>query len=391
MLFSISLIMLVGMLSGYICQRMKLPGLLGMILTGIILGPYVFNLIDASIINISAELRKIALIIILTRAGLSQDISELKQVGRPAVLMCFVPATFEILGMIIIAPKLLGISIVEAAVMGTVVAAVSPAVIVPKMIKLMEEGYGSQKNIPQMILAGASVDDVYVIVMFTAFTSLASGKNVSIISFVNIPVSILMGIFVGSMIGVILSAFFKKIHIRDTTKVLIILCISFMLVSIEDRINLPITFSALISIMLMEIVLQKKIRNTADRLSIKFNKLWVGAEVILFVLVGAAMDISYVPKAGIMSVAVIFGALSFRIIGVYLCLIGTSLNLKEKIFCVIGYIPKATVQAAIGAIPLGMGLGCGEIVLTIAVISILITAPLGAFLIDALYKKLLVK
>lgn len=391
MLLSIALILLVGMSMGWLCSKCKLPALTGMILTGILLGPQLLNLIDDSILTISPDLRKIALIIILTRAGLTLKIDDLKKVGRPAVLMCFVPATFEIVGMVLLAPLLVGVSRFDAAIMGAVVGAVSPAVIVPKMIRVMEEGYGTEKGIPQLILAGASVDDVFVIVMFTAFTSLAQGSEVSVMSFVNIPISIVLGIGIGLGIGIALAVFFRKVHVRDTIKVLIYLSISFILVTIEDRISIPITFSALIAIMFIGVGLQRQRPEVAARLSLKFNKLWVGAEVMLFVLVGAIVDLSYVRSAGIKAVLLILGALAFRTTGVLVCLIGTKLNARERLFCVFGYLPKATVQAAIGGIPLALGLGCGNIVLAVAILAILITAPLGAFAIELSYRKLLAK
>lgn len=391
MLLSIALILLVGMSMGWLCSKCKLPALTGMILTGILLGTQLLNLIDDSILTISPDLRKIALIIILTRAGLTLKIDDLKKVGRPAVLMCFVPATFEIVGMVLLAPLLVGVSRLDAAIMGAVVGAVSPAVIVPKMIRVMEEGYGTEKHIPQLILAGASVDDVFVIVMFTAFTSLAQGDDVSVMSFVNIPVSIVLGVAIGLAIGTVLAAFFRNVHVRDTIKVLIYLSISFILVTIEDRISIPITFSALIAIMFIGVGLQRQRPEVAARLSLKFNKLWVGAEVMLFVLVGAIVDLSYVRSAGIKAVLLILGALAFRTTGVLVCLIGTKLNARERLFCVFGYLPKATVQAAIGGIPLALGLGCGNIVLAVAILAILITAPLGAFAIELSYRKLLAK
>lgn len=380
MLLSIALILLVGMTMGWLCSKCKLPALTGMILTGILLGPQLLNLIDDSILTISPDLRKIALIIILTRAGLTLKMDDLKKVGRPAVLMCFVPATFEIVGMVLLAPLLVGVSRLDAAIMGAVIGAVSPAVIVPKMIRVMEEGYGTEKGIPQLILAGASVDDVFVIVMFTAFTSLAQGNEVSAMSFVNIPVSIVLGTGIGLVIGIALAVFFRIVHVRDTIKVLIYLSISFILVTIEDSISIPITFSALIAIMFIGVGLQRQRPEVAARLSVKFNKLWVGAEVMLFVLVGAIVDLSYVRSAGIKAVILILGALAFRTTGVLVCLIGTKLNARERLFCVFGYLPKATVQAAIGGIPLALGLGYGNIVLAVAILAILITAPFGSFL-----------
>ena len=389
MLLSISLILILGMFMGWICQKIKLPSLLGMLITGIVLGPYVLNLLDDSILGISAELRKIALIIILTRAGFGLDLSGLKKIGRPAVLMCFVPASFELIGMILLAPKLMGLTVLEAAIMGAVLAAVSPAVVVPRMVKLMDEGYGVNEGIPQLILAGASVDDVYVIVLFSTFVGMMQGEGASILKFVNIPISIFLGIAIGLLIGVLLAYFFKKMHIRDTSKVLIILSISFLLVVMEDKLSTPITFSALIAIMFIGIGLQKKRETVAKRLSVKYGKLWVAAEVFLFVLVGATVNIGYLGKVGVKALIVIIGALVFRMFGVFVCLLGTSLKRKERLFTMLAYTPKATVQAAIGGIPLALGFTCGDLVLTVAVLAIVLTAPLGAFAIDLSYKKLL--
>lgn len=391
MLFSIALMLLVGMFAGWLCKKVHLPSLLGMILTGILLGPHALNLMDDSILSISSELRRIALIIILTRAGLSLDINDLKKVGRPAVLMCFVPACFEMIGMVVLAPKLLGISILDAAILGAVIAAVSPAVVVPKMLKLMEEGYGTKQGIPQLILAGASVDDVFVIVMFSVFTGLAQGDTISPIRFVKIPVSIVVGIVIGTVLGVVLAKYFEKVHIRDTAKVIILLCISFLLVTAEDKFSAVIPFASLIAVMCVGIVLQKKRSAVAERLSAKYNKLWVGAELMLFVLVGATVDLKYVKAAGVSAVILIFGVLLFRMTGVFACLLKTKFSGKERLFCMLAYTPKATVQAAIGGVPLAMGLSCGNIVLTVAVLAILITAPLGAFMIDGTYRKLLQK
>lgn len=391
MLKSIALIMLIGMSAGWICRKVKLPGLIGMLFTGIILGPYVLNMLDSSILLVSADIRKIALVIILTRAGLTLNLEDLKKVGRPAFLMCFVPATFEMIGMIILAPRLLDVSLIEAAVIGAVVAAVSPAVVVPEMIKIMEDGYGTKQGIPQLILAGASVDDVYVIVMFTAFTSLAQGSNVSVMSFVNIPVSIIFGIIIGIIIGKALAVVWKKVHIRDTVKAAIFLSVALLLVGVEASLNTPITFASLISVMFIGIALKKDRPEVAFRLSQKYNKMWVWAEVMLFVLVGATVDIGYVAYAGVSAIVIIIGPLIFRMAGVALCMAGTKLKLKERVFCMLAYTPKATVQAAIGGVPLSMGLACGNTVLTVAVLAIIITAPLGAFAIDMTYRKLLKK
>jgi len=389
MLTSLALIFLLGLLLSSIFQRLKLPGLIGLLLTGIILGPYALDLLDASILSISADLRQLALIIILMRAGLSINIQALKKVGRPAILMCFLPACFEITGTILLAPVLLGISPLEAAVMGAVLAAVSPAVIVPRMLKLMEEGYGNDKSIPQLIMAGASVDDVFVIVLFTSFTSLAAGGNLSPTGFGKIPVSIITGILLGCLIGYLLVVFFKKKHLRDSAKVIILLSMSFLLVALEKKIDNILPLSGLLAVMAMGTMIFSRYAVLARRLSAKFTKLWVGAEILLFVLVGATVDIGYAFKAGPAAILLIFGVLVFRMAGVFLCLWKTELSAKERAFCMIAYMPKATVQAAIGGLPLAMGLACGQIVLTAAVLSILITAPLGAFGIDLTYRRFL--
>lgn len=389
MFLSLALILLTGLLAGWLCKKAHLPALLGMLFTGVLLGPYVFNLIDTSILDISAQIRKIALIIILTRAGLSLNVADLKKVGRPAVLMCFVPACFEMAGMLLVAPKLLGITLTEAAVLGAVVAAVSPAVIVPKMLSLMDEGYGKKNSIPQLILAGASVDDVFVIVMFSAFTGLAQTGDISAMSFVKIPVSIILGIGAGILAGYLLGQYMKKFHVRDTVKMIVLMCLSFLLIAFEDSFGSVVPFSALIAVMCTGISLQKVRPEVTKRLSDRFSKIWVLAEVLLFVLVGATVNIQYALKAGVSAVLLIFAVLVFRMLGVFCCFIKTKLSVKERIFCMMAYMPKATVQAAIGGIPLAMGLACGDIVLTVAVLSIIITAPLGAFLIERFHKMLL--
>lgn len=391
MLTSIALIFLLGLLLGSLFQKLKLPNLLGMILTGMLLSPYALNLIDDTILNISADLRQIALVIILTRAGLSLNLSDLKAVGRPAVLMCFVPACFEMVGTVLLAPRLLGISFLEAAIVGSVIAAVSPAVIVPRMIRLIDEGCGKEHSIPQLILAGASVDDVFVIVMFTAFTSLASTGNISAVSFLQIPVSILLGIALGFLVGLLLISFFKKFHMRDSVKILIILSISFLLIELQNRLEGIVPISGLLAIMSLGIIIKQKYQILAVRLSSKYNKLWVAAEIMLFVLVGATVDLKYAMTAGVAAIVLVCGALLFRMLGVLTCLIKTKLTKNERLFCMIAYTPKATVQAAIGAVPLSMGLACGQKVLTVAVLSILITAPFGAICVDKLYGKLLKK
>jgi len=391
MLQSIALILLIGMSLGWIFKQLKLPALIGMLLAGILLGPFVLNVIDESILGISAQLRKIALVIILTRAGLGLDLVGLKKVGRPALMMCFIPASLELAGVLLLAPKLLGLKLLEAAVMGAVLAAVSPAVVVPRMVKLMDEKYGTAEGIPQMILAGASVDDVYVIVLFSTFVGMMQGEEISIISFVNIPVSIILGAAIGLVAGIILELLFEKTDIRDTTKVIIVLAISFWLISLEDWMTTSISFSALIAIMFIGIGIRRKNETLAQKLSAKYGELWVGAEVFLFVLVGATVNIEYLPKVGGKALLLVVLALVFRMIGVYICVLGTKVKAKERLFAMLAYTPKATVQAAIGGIPLALGLACGDTVLTVAVLSIVLTAPLGAFAIDLSYKKLLSK
>ena len=391
MLTSIAIILLVGLLAGWLFTKIKLPSLLGMILVGIILGPQCLNMVDESILNISGDLRQIALVIILTRAGLSLKLEDLKKAGRPAILMCFVPACIEMIGTIIFAPLLLGVSYLEAAIIGSVIAAVSPAVIVPRMIKLMEEGYGKDKSIPQLIMAGASVDDVFVIVVFTALTTLASTGEMSATSFLQIPISVLLGIILGSIVGMVLVGFFKKFHLRDTVKVVIIISISFLLLEVQNRLEGVVPVSGLLAIMSMGIIINQKYDVLARRLSVKYNKMWLAAEVFLFVLVGLAVNVKYAMAAGGVVIVLLIVALIFRMTGVGLSLIKSDLNKKERLFCALAYTPKATVQAAIGTIPLSMGLPCGEIVLTVAVVAILFTAPFGALCVDCLYKKLLVK
>lgn len=389
MLTSLALIFLLGLILGTIFNKLKLPSLLGMIITGMILGPYAFDILDSSMLEISADLRQLALIIILTRAGLSLDINDLKKVGRPAILMCFLPACFEIVGVVLIAQKVLGISILEAAIMGSVLAAVSPAVLIPRMLKIMEEGYGKERSVPQLIMAGASVDDVFVIVLFTTFTSLAIGKDFTPLSLLQIPVSVLLGIIIGTLLGIVLTRFFKKFHMRDSVKVIIILSLSVLLIELENVLNGIIPISGLLGIMSMGVIIYKRYSILANRLSAKYNKLWVAAEILLFVLVGATVDLNYAIEAGLYSIIIVLGALLFRMLGVYICLLKTQLSKKERVFCMLAYTPKATVQAAIGAIPLSMGLAGGQQVLTVAVLSILLTAPFGAVCIDYLYPKLL--
>lgn len=397
MLTSLALIFLVGLAMSAICKQIRLPGIIGMLATGIVLGPYVLDLLSPSILGISADLRKLALIIILLKAGLSLNLSDLKKVGHPAILMSFVPASFEICGYILFSPMILGVTRVEAAVMGAVMGAVSPVVVVPRMVKLMEEGYGTKKGIPQMILAGASCDDIFVIVLFTTFLQMAQGGHANAKDFINIPISIVLGIVLGCIVGYLLYRFFelayKKNHcVRNSTKLIVILGMSCLLLAIEEWVSAYVTVSGLLAVVSMACML--KVKSTtfvSKRLSEKFGKLWIAAEVILFVLVGAAVDIRYMAKAGAMALLMIGAALLFRAVGVCICMLGTKLTWKERVFCIIAYLPKATVQAAIGSVPLAAGLSCGTLVLSVAVMAIVITVPIGALGIDSTYKHLLEK
>ena len=395
MLTSLSLIFIFGLAMGAICQRLKLPSIIGMLATGVVLGPFCLNFLDPSLLSISADLRKMALIIILLKAGLSLNLADLKKVGRSAILLSFVPATFEIAGYVLFAPVILGITKMEAAVMGAVLGAVSPAVVVPRMVQFIENKYGTNKAIPQMIMAGASCDDIFVIVLFTTFLSMAQGGNAQITDFLNVPVSIILGIALGAIVGYLLAGFFETAYahkhcIRNSMKVIIVLGFAFLLLSIENWADGIVAISGLLAVVSMSCVLKMKSTSfVSKRLSEKFGKLWLAAEVILFVLVGSAVDVRYTMEAGLSAMLLIAIALLFRTCGVLLCTIKTDLIWKERLFCVVAYLPKATVQAAIGSVPLAAGLACGKIVLSVAVMAIVITAPLGAFGMDALYKKLL--
>lgn len=391
MLLSIALILLSGLVLGGLCKKIHFPALFGMIISGIVLGPHVLNLIDVSILDMSANLRRIALIIILIRAGLKLSIDDLKKVGRPALLMCFVPACFEITGMALLAPKILGISLLDALILGAVIAAVSPAVIVPKMIKLIDEKYGTNKGIPQMILSGASVDDVFVIVMFTTFTSLAKGEAISVKEIINIPLSVIFGILIGFGVGLLLDYIFKHIELRLTVKVVLLVIVSFFLVTLEDKLEGLIPFASLLAVMAMGTMIKKNSSELSAKLSVRLDRVWVVAEIFLFVLVGASVQINMLLQAGISVIILLALVLIVRMIGVFVCVLGTNLKKSERLFCMLAYTPKATVQAAIGGIPLSMGLACGNIVLVVSVLAIMITAPLGAFAIDMTYKRFLEK
>lgn len=395
MLTSLAFIFLVGLFMAAICQRLKLPRIIGMLITGIVLGPYVLDLLDPSILSISADLRQMALIIILLKAGLSLNLADLKRVGRPAIMMSCVPASCEILAFFLFAPGILGVTRIEAAVMGAVLGAVSPAVVVPRMVQLMDSKYGTDKSIPQLILVGASCDDIFVIVLFSTFLGMAQGGHANLMDFINIPVSIVLGIALGAITWYLLSLFFETAYthnhcVRNSMKVIVVLGVSFLLMAIETWLKESISVSGLLAVVSMACVLKiKSVTFVSKRLSEKFGKLWLAAEVLLFVLVGAAVDIRYTLNAGIAAILMIFLALIFRSAGVALCLVGTPLTWKERLFCMIAYLPKATVQAAIGSVPLAAGLACGKIVLSVAVMAIVTAAPVGAFGMDVLYKKLL--
>ena len=395
MLTSLALVFLVGLALADICRRIRLPRIIGMLVTGILLGPHVLELLDSSILEISPELRQMALVIILIKAGLSLDLADLKRIGRPAVLMAFLPALFEICAFVLLAPMILGIDRVEAAIMGAVLGAVSPAVVVPRMVSLMEDGWGTRKGIPQLILAGASLDDVFVIVLFTTFLGMGQGSGVHLLDLAEIPISIVLGILLGAAVGFVLTWLFERYYdhqemIRNSTKVIIILGVSFLLLAVEELLEGIVPVSGLLAIMSMSMVIaMRSVPSVSQRLREKYGKLWLAAEVILFVLVGAAVDIRYTLQAGLSAVLMILVGLAFRSVGVWLCLLGTELDTKERLYCVIAYLPKATVQAAIGSVPLSMGLPCGKLVLSVAVLSILITAPLGAIGMDKSFTRLL--
>ena len=397
MLTSLALIFLVGLAAASICRKIHLPRIIGMLVTGILLGPFVLDLLDGSILGISAELRQMALVIILIKAGLSLDLDDLKKIGRPALLMAFLPALFEIFAFVLFAPAIMGINRVEAAIMGAVLGAVSPAVVVPRMVSLMEDGWGTNKGIPQLILAGASLDDVFVIVLFTTFLGMAQGNGIHFMDFVGIPISILLGLLLGGVVGLFLTWLFEQHYahhdlIRNSTKVIIILGISFLLLAAEDWLEGIVPVSGLLAIMSMSMVIaMRSVPSVGQRLREKYGKLWLAAELLLFVLVGAAVDIRYTLEAGLSAVLMIALGLLCRSVGVLLCLIGTNLSYKERLYCVIAYLPKATVQAAIGSVPLSLGLPCGRLVLSTAVLSILITAPLGAIGMDMSFSRLLQK
>lgn len=390
MLTSLALIFLFGLITGGLCKRLRLPALLGMLLTGVVLGPYVLNLIDRSLLDISAALRQLALVVILARAGLSLDLGVLRRAGRPAVLLCFVPACFEIVGATVLAPVLLGVTPIEGAVVGSVIAAVSPAVVTPRMLSLMERGLGQKHAIPQMILAGASVDDVFVIVMLTVTTGLAAGGGFSPATLLTVPVSIALGLVAGVLCGIGYAKFFQLVHARDSVKVLTLLSIGFLLLALETTLKtVGVPLSGMLGILAMGVTALRIDPVRAERVSAKFGRLWVGAEILLFALVGAAVDLSYAAAAGLAAVVLVFGALLFRMAGVGASVAGTQLSPKERLFSAIAYTPKATVQAAVGGVPLAMGLACGNLALTVAVLSIVLTAPLGAALIDATAPRLL--
>ncbi len=389
MLLSLALLFLTALTLAKLCKLIKLPSLIGMLLTGIILGPTCLNVLDIELLQISSYLREIALIIILTRAGLNIDWQKLKNAGKSTIFMCFVPAIFEMVLVTILAPVFLNIDYDESFLLATILAAVSPAVIVPKMLQLQEEGYGKDKSIPQVIMASASVDDIFVIVLFTTTLQSFTSSEINTGYLLQIPTSIIFGVIGGIIIGNLLAWFFKKYRMRDSVKVIIVLSYGFLAVTLQDQMTGVIGFSGLLSIMAMGITLKLRYQKLSNRLSQRFSKLWVPFEVLLFVLVGAGVNLQLVSNSGLIIVLLIIIALLARSVGVYVSLIGSIFTKKERIFIAIAYLPKATVQAAIGGIPLASGLECGEVVLTVAILSILISAPIGSILIDKTYKKLL--
>ncbi len=389
MLTSIALLWLLGMALGAAARKLHLPALVGMLLAGILLGPFGADLLSPALLSVSADLRRLALILILLRAGLSLDLGSQRRSGRSAVLLCFLPAACEVLGMVLLAPRLLGVSVLDAAILGAVVGAVSPAVIVPRMLDLMEAGYGTEQGIPQMVLAGASVDDVFVVVLFSSFTGMASGGRFSPAALAGVPVSILLGAALGLGLGGLLARFFARFPLRDSAKAILLLALSILLTALEDRLGSRVPFSGLLAVLGTGLGLYRRQPAAAQRLAAKFGRLWVAAEILLFALVGAQLNLEYAAASGRTAVLLVLGALCFRALGVLLCMAGGPLNPKERLFAVLAYLPKATVQAAIGGVPLAMGLSCGQVVLTVAVIAILLTAPLGAFAIDVSYRRLL--
>jgi NhaP-type Na+/H+ or K+/H+ antiporter len=383
--------LLVGLSVSYIFKLLKIPSILGYMITGIILGPYVLNLIAPEILNISADLRTIALVVILLRAGLSLNIKDLKQIGITGVLMAFIPASFEIVGVVIFAPILLGLSLIDSLILGTILGAVSPAIIVPKMLKLMESKEGTKKSIPQLILAGASMDDIYCLVLFASAISLAQNHTLNFATFVHLPESIIFGIGLGIGLGFIFNYLFRKIHMRDTLKVIIVLTTAILLTVFEDYIKKYVGFSSLLAVIALGITLLTLYPKLASRMVRKYEKIWLVAEILLFVLVGAAVNILTIKEVGLNAIILILIILLFRTLGVIFATLPSKLKFKEKVFVVFAYLPKATVQASIGAIPLEMGFASGGVMLSVSVLAILITATLGSFLIDITHKTLLEK
>ena len=392
MISSLALIFLFSLFVGELFHKVQLPKIIGMLLVGIIIGPYALNLLSPAILNISAELRKIALIIILIKAGLTLELSSLKKASRPAILLSFLPATFEVIAITIFAPIIFNISRLEAALLGAVLGAVSPAVVVPKMTELIENGYGKDKSIPEMILAGASLDDIFVIVLFSSFLSANQSGAIDLLSFASIPISIASGVTLGTLTGLIVSNVFKSYSMASEARTIVVLALAFALTALEELIKAYLPLSSLLAVVAMTATIKlKSSKEVTNEIAKDHSRLWLGAQAILFTLIGAAVDIRYTLNAGYSAILLLFISLLIRSIGVLLALLFTPLNKKERLFTIFAYLPKATVQAAIGGIPLEVGLSCGSLVLSIAVLSILITAPLGAFLMDISYKKLLVK
>lgn len=390
MLGSLGLIILLGLVVSKLFEKYKIPGLVGLLILGIVIGPYVMNLLHPNILKISGDLRKVSLIIILLRAGLGINKEDLKKVGAPALKMSCIPGLIEGFFIAFASVKLLNFSFIQGGILGFIIAAVSPAVVVPSMLNLIEKGVGTDKRIPTLILAGASIDDVFAITIFTAFLGLYSGININIgMELLNIPISIFLGVLCGIVLGFILVKLFKRSNIIDTRKGLLILSTSILLTELENILKSKIEIASLLGVMTMGFVIAEKIPKVGRKMSVTFNRIWIFAEILLFVLVGAEVNIYVAINAGKIGAIILFIGLLGRSIGVMISLLGTNLNWKERMFCVISYMPKATVQAAIGGIPLSLGVQSGDIILAMAVLSILITAPLGAIGINFSAEKLL--
>ena len=388
MLVSVALILVSGVVLEYTLKKLKLPALLGYLIAGILFGPFGLNLVDSDLLRLSPDIRQVALIVILTRAGLSLDVKRLFEVGRPAIMMCFVPATIEIIASMILGPLFFGFSLIQSLLIGAILAAVSPAVVVPRMVDLIQTHRGTKKQVPQMILAGASADDVFVLVLFSAFLTIALGGSVSAWTFMQVPVSIISGILGGAILGYLLNVLFVHIQLKRVFQVMILLATGMLLMRLETV--FAGLFSGILAVISMNIMIRTQSEKLSNDLSGSFNQIWLVAEIFLFFLVGVSVNPANALSYGFLPILFIILLSLCRIfIGVRLCLLNTHFNKKEKIFVLMSYLPKATVQAAIGSVPLANGIAGGELMLTLAVLSILITAPIGAIGMDYFAPRLL--